>query len=103
MNPRLLPGAADDIADIVDWLDQQPLQLGTRFRAALNTLVNRLCQQPRMYGRVRRAPRVREVRVAPMRRFSHVVHYEVTATEIVILSVVHARRRAAPWRHRLGP
>ena len=100
MNPRLLPGAADDLADIVDWLDQQPLQLGTRFRAAVNTLVNRLCQQPRMYGRVRRAPRVR---VAPMRRFSYVVHFEVTATEIVILSVVHARRRAAPRRHRLVP
>lgn len=103
MNPRLLPEAADDVADIVDWLDQQPLRLGTRFRAALNTLVNQLCQQPRLYGRVSRVPRGREVRVAPMRRFNYVVHYEVTATEVVILSVVHARRRAAEWRSRLGP
>ena len=103
MNPRALPGATADITDIVDWLDQQPLRWGTRFRAALNTLVNRLCQQPRMYGRVSRAPRGREVRVAPMRRFNYIVHYEVTAAEVVILSVVHARRRAALWRHRLGP
>jgi hypothetical protein len=37
-----------------------------------------------------------------MRRFQYVVHYEVTATEVVILSVVHARRRSAVWRRR-GP
>lgn len=103
MNPRLLPGAADDIADIVDWLDQQPLRLGTRFRAAFNSLVHRLCQQPRLYGRASRAPRGHEVRVLRIRRFNYLVHYEVTATEVVILSVTHAHRRSAAWRRRLGP
>jgi plasmid stabilization system protein ParE len=103
MNPRLSPGAADDIAEIVDWLDQQPLRLGTRFRGAVNALVNRLCTQPRLYGRVNRAPRGREVRVARVRRFSYLVHYEVTATEVVILSVTHTHRRSATWRQRLGP
>jgi plasmid stabilization system protein ParE len=103
MNPRLLPGAADDIAEIVDWLDQRPLRLGTRFRTALNTLANRLCQFPHSCPRVGRAPRGHEVRVARVRRFKYLVHYEVTATEVVILSVTHAHRRSAAWRQRLGP
>jgi plasmid stabilization system protein ParE len=103
MNPRLLPQARDDVADIVDRLDQQPTRLGIQFRAALNALIARLLQFPRMYQEVSRLPRGREVREAYLRRFQYLVHYEVTVTEIVILSVTHAHRRSARWRRRLVP
>lgn len=103
MNPRSLPEATWDVIDIADWYDQQSPGLGTRFRSRLDALVARLCVQPRMYARIRGAPRGREIRVALMNGFPFLVHYEVTATEVVILSVVHARSRNRPWRHRLDP
>lgn len=103
MNPRLLPEARDDVADIVDWLDQQPSRLGAQFRAALNALIANLLLFPRLYQEVSRPPRGREIREAFLKRFQYLVHYEVTATEVVVMSVIHAKANARPWRQRLGP
>jgi hypothetical protein len=43
-----------------------------------------------------------EVRYGMTRRFHAVVYDEVTATEVLILSVVHPRGRPRPWRRRLN-
>lgn len=103
MNPRSLPEATWDVIEIADWYDQRSAGLGTRFRSRLDALVARLCLHPRMYGRIRNAPRGRDVPVAMMNGFPFLVHYEVTPTEVVILSVTHARANRRTWRRRLGP
>ena len=101
MTVRLLAEAADDVAELADWYDQLRGGLGVRFRASIGRLVGTLGTHPRLFGRVRGAPRGRELRIATTHRFRAKVVYEVTATEIVILSIVHARSNRRPWRNRL--
>ncbi len=96
MNARLLGAAMAEAIDAADWYDQQTPGLGARFLAALDALVATLATHPRMYARVRRAPAGREVREAMIAGFLFSAVYEVTATEVVILSVTHARRARRP-------
>lgn len=60
-----------------------------------------LAAQPRLYALVRRPPRGREVREAPVPGFPFIVTYEVLAAELVILSITHGKARRRPWRQRL--
>jgi plasmid stabilization system protein ParE len=101
VNARLLGAALAEAIDAADWYDQQTPGLGARFLAALDCLVATLATHPRMYARVRGAPAGREVREAMIPGFLFTAVYEVTATEVVILSVTHARRLRRPWRGRL--
>ena len=102
MNVRLLGAARIDAADAADWYDQRRADLGSRFLAALNDLTTDLSQQPRIYGRVPRAPARREIREERVPGFPFLVTYELTTTELVILSVTHFRSVRRPWRQRLG-
>jgi len=99
---RLIAEAIDDVAELADWYDHFRPGLGTRFRTSVGRLVGTLGTHPRLFGRVRGAPRGREFRIAATRRFRAKVVYEVTATEVVILSVVHARSNRRLWRRRLN-
>ena len=101
MNFRFAPGARFDLFDLVDWNDAQTAGAGTRLATEFDNTLRRVLAGPRGYGRVNRAPRGREIRVAPVRRFLVRMTYEVTATEVVILSVTHARSVRQPWRRRL--
>jgi hypothetical protein len=101
MTFRIKPEARIDQSDLADWFEARRPGLGSQVAAALTDLYRTLTAQPRLYGRVNRAPRGREIRVGMPKRFSILVHYEVTATEVVILSVVHARSIRRPWRRRI--
>ena len=103
MNVRFLLEALLDVQYIAAWYDRQQPGLGDRFADAVEQFAADRTTQPRLYGRVARAPAGREVREGMLQGFLFRVAYEVTATEVVILSVVHARRRTAAWRQRLGP
>jgi plasmid stabilization system protein ParE len=101
VNVRLLVAAQIDVLDAADEYDQQSPGAGDRFIAAVDDLVARLTTHPRMYGRVARAPRRHEIRQARVGGFLYIAVYLVTATEVVILSVAHARSVRKPWRSRL--
>ena len=101
MNVRLLAAAQIEVIDAADEYDQQSPGVGDRFLAAVDALVASLTAHPRMYGRVSRAPRNHEVRQAQVPGFLYVAVYQVTSTEVVILSVTHARSARQTWRRRL--
>jgi plasmid stabilization system protein ParE len=101
VNVRLLAAAQIDVLDAADEYDQQSPGAGDRFITAVDDMVARLTTHPRMYGRIARAPRRHEIRQARIRGFLYVAVYLVTATEVVILSVTHARSARNPWRRRL--
>jgi plasmid stabilization system protein ParE len=93
-----------DIDDAAAWLESINPGSGQQFAAAAQQMVNRLCATPRLYERVRRSPRGREVRQGLIPGGSNfVMTYEVTATEIVVWSVGHARQWSQPWRRRMAP
>lgn len=102
MRDRFLPDALEDLRLLAEWYDLQSVGLGDRFTDRVEEFVRARLTSPRLCARVGRAPRGREIRVGLTRRFPVLVHYEVTATEIVVLSVVHTRSRSRPWRRRLN-
>ncbi|MCI0700138.1 MAG: type II toxin-antitoxin system RelE/ParE family toxin [Planctomycetia bacterium] len=101
MNHRFLAEAFQDLRDMADWYEAQSPGLGDQFTDAAEAHAQNLAAQPRLYGRVPRAPSGREIRETLVPRFLVRMVYEVTATEVVILSVTHARSRRQPWRRRL--
>jgi plasmid stabilization system protein ParE len=101
VNVRLLGVAQAEALDAADWYDRQTTGVSDRFLFALDTLVANLTAHPRMYGRVGYAPAGREVRRAQIPGFLFLVVYEIRATEVVILSITHARSVRQRWRGRL--
>ncbi|MBX9582339.1 MAG: type II toxin-antitoxin system RelE/ParE family toxin [Gemmataceae bacterium] len=101
MSARLAPEALYDAIDAADWYEQQSPGLGTRFEAAVDALVLTLTAQPRLYPRVARAPRGREIREGPVPGFPFVAGYEVIGADVVVLSIDHARSIRRRWRRRL--
>lgn len=91
-----------DYFDLLDWYESQQVGLGDDFADDFEAFLTRTRGMPHTGTRDSRPPRGREVRYGMSRRFRAVVHYEVTATEVVILSVVHARSNRRPWRRRLN-
>ena len=96
MNFRYLPAARLDVIDLATFYNARSNGLGGRFVLDLAASITLLLRTPRIGSRAYRPPRGREVRYGFTRRFRAVVYYEVTATEIVILSVGHPRSNRRP-------
>ena len=101
MTPRITAGASADLVALAVFFDARQQGLGARFNADFDALVRRLLVRPRLYAPVYRPPRGRDIRESMTSKFPVRVVYEVTAAEIVIWSVTHARARRQPWRRRI--
>ena len=102
MNARLTSAALGDAVDIAAWYERRRAGLGDQFLAAVEAFGHRIEVSPRVCGRVSRAPRGREVREGILRRFPFILVYEVTANELLIVDISHARSKRRPWRRRLN-
>jgi len=98
---RFLASAQVDFNDAVDWYDAQQPPLGDDFIAEVYETVQRMVAAPQSLPRASRVDGGREVRVALVHRYQYLVYYEVTVTELLILCVVHGKRRSHLWRQRL--
>lgn len=92
-----------DAIDAADKYESQVRGLGARFLAAVDDAVRKIAAQPRAYGRAPGVPPKRDVRFRRVNRFSYVIYFEVAATEVIILAIVHAHRSQRVWRRRLNP
>ncbi len=92
-----------DVTEAARWLELLNTGSGDRFLSAVEDFLNDLPRTPRQFERVNRPPRGREVRQGQVRGYEFLVTYEVTATQLVVWSVGHARQRSQPWRRRLAP
>ncbi len=102
MTVRLLAEAADDVVELVDWYEILRVGLGVRFQASVNRVILAISNHPKMFGRSRGSPTGRDIRIATTRRFRGKIVYELTAIEVVILSVHHARSNRSVWHSRLN-
>ena len=98
---RFVPLARSDDFDLLDFYDARRPGLGDRFALDVERFIARIRRFPRLYQSVARPPVGREVRIGSTRRFEAVILYEVTATQVVVLSVSHKRSRRPPVRRRL--
>jgi len=98
---RFLAPARSDFDDAVDWFaSQQPASVNN-FIAEAYATVQRMLATPHGFPRAGRVAGGRQARVSTVHRFGYLVYYEVTATELLILCVVHSKRGSHPWRQRL--
>jgi plasmid stabilization system protein ParE len=91
-----LPEAEDDIATAYDAYEQQVVGLGDQFLEALRETVDRIQDNPQLYGVFRR-----DLRAAPLRRFPYVVYYRDRGSDVLVVAVQHARRSFRSWRGRI--
>ncbi len=102
MNFRILPTALADAYDVADRLELEHGGYGLAFTDLFTTATADIIANPRLYPLTSDGPRRPETRDYYIGRFRQRVIYALTATEIVILAVVHAHRRPRSWVTRLS-
>ena len=91
-----LPEAEEDIASAHDWYEKQLAGLGDRFLEKLGELIERIQENPLLYGVFRR-----DVRAAPLRRFPYVVYYLVRTDDVLVIAIQYGQRSSRAWRGRV--
>jgi plasmid stabilization system protein ParE len=86
----------EDINSAHAYYEAQLTGLGDEFLEAVRAQLDRIVDNPKLYGVLHR-----RVRAAPMRRFPYVVYYRPSSTDILIIGVLHGRRSTRTWRKRL--
>ena len=90
-----LLAAEDDVDAAYAWYEGQLAGLGDQFLEALHEAVDRIRNNPQLYGVFRR-----DIRAAPLSRFPYVVYYRDRGTDILVIAVQHGRRSSRAWRGR---
>ena len=90
-----------DAADLegeeaIVWYEQQEPGLGIRFRTAVETVVDRIQQNPNAYPIVFGS----SIRQALVHEFPFVVIYTIAADHVIILAIFHTSRNPIIWQGR---
>lgn len=85
---RVRPEAELDLLFAAGWYEAQRRGLGGEFVAELSGLIGSLAQSALLYAEV-----LAGVRRVVARRFPYVVTYQILDDEVVVLSVLHLRRK----------
>jgi toxin ParE1/3/4 len=100
----LHPDAQTEIIEAGDWYDQQAAALGDDFLveidAALSTVSTRPHVWPTWPGTDHLEPSIRRYLLARFRFYA--IAYQVFDDHVLVLAVVHARRRPFYWLERAG-
>ena len=91
---RILPDAEDEVARGAAWYESKRHGLGVEFVATIDEAINRIADSPDAYPRWRDD---RSYRKCVVRRFPHLVFYDVEAGEVVVVAVAHAKRKPGYW------
>jgi plasmid stabilization system protein ParE len=96
MTISFLPAASAELKDVVDFYNLQRPGLGDEFKDEVRASIGRIRFWPKAWTRIsRRARRCRT------KRFPYLVIYVQLGNHIVVVAVMHARRRPGYWRKRL--
>jgi len=92
---RLRDEADRDLTDAASWYEQQRVGLGHEFLDDVQSLVDRIGEEPLNFPVV-----YRNARRAVMNRFPFCVYFVVKQTEIIIFAVIHGTRHPSRWKGR---
>jgi plasmid stabilization system protein ParE len=101
MNSRMLPEADEELEVETERYERASPGTGRRFFRHVRDILDRLTDQPRLYGYVDPPVHGREIREAWLRPFDFRLVYEVRADAILVIAVAHNRRLPNYWRGRL--
>ncbi|MBM4053183.1 MAG: type II toxin-antitoxin system RelE/ParE family toxin [Planctomycetes bacterium] len=88
--------ARDEMIEAAEYYENQSTGLGKDFIAEVQHTVNRIVENPKS-GRIIRS----NIRRRLLRRFPYGILYRTDAEKIVIVAVMHLRRRPGYWRYRI--
>ena len=90
-----LPGARRDFDESFDWYAERSTQLAVRFANAVDAALAVAATRPERFAAVDDVHRE-----CPVRRFPFRIVYRVAAGRVVVVAVVHAKRRPGYWKDR---
>ncbi len=88
--------AVFDIADAVDYYEEERTGLGDRFRSEAMQLLHRLESNPYLYP----ATHIPPYRKATLTIFPFCIFYKIANSEIIVIAVHHSRRDPDLWHAR---
>ena len=96
MRITVLEAAKDEMRESREYYEAQRVGLGEDFLRAVEDAIRRIEAFPNAWSRL--SNKVRRCRT---NRFPHGVVYALRGNEIVVLAVMHLKRRPGYWRDRL--
>lgn len=90
-----LPEVEDDIMNAMEWYSAQRAGLDDDFLLAFEVEIIRILKSPLLYGTVKN-----KIRRALIARFPYAIFFIVERTTILILAVVHQKRKPSVWKTR---
>jgi len=92
----LLPEAEADIEEAYKWYESQKLNLGAKFIEEIETLLERIAKNPKIFAKIHH-----NLRRGFTHRFPYVVYFIVDDRQAIIYGVLQQRRNPAEWQTRL--
>jgi plasmid stabilization system protein ParE len=92
------PEAEADIREAIQWYEEKQFGLGWQFVQEAGKAIGRALANPRAYRLMRRQPQVRRILT---HRFPYRVFYLVREDALVVLAVIHGKRRETSWVERI--
>ena len=89
------PEVRDEIDAAYLWHEQQRVGLGEEFLTVLRDQLDKIQDNPELYGVL-----YRQVRACPLRRFPYVVYFRIQSDRIDIIAVQHGHQNSSRWRRR---
>ena len=88
------PHASDELIEAQDWYEHEAPGLGPRFRAAVDAVIERMIDNPRLFPTIHK-----NVRRALLRRFPYALMFVIETDEsLTVISCFHGSRDPANWR-----
>jgi plasmid stabilization system protein ParE len=95
MTVVLLPAARADFDESFDWYANRSSEAATRFSNAVEEAFERIAQTPLQFAKVDSSHYG-----CPVTRFPFRIVYCIEAERILVVAIVHAKRRPNYWKHR---
>ena len=96
MSYRFLLPAREELEEAIEFYNQRRRGLGYEFAEEVESTISRIVALPRAWPVV--SPRARRCRT---RRFPYGVVYQIREDEILVVAVMHLKRRPLYWKDRL--
>jgi plasmid stabilization system protein ParE len=90
------PAARAEILDAQDWYETQRLGLGRRFGRQLQTLADRMAENPYQFPVV-----LQDIHRARFRKFPFNLFFRIEKEFLVVIACFHGSRDPERWRERI--
>jgi len=92
----LVPLAALEVEQARTWYERKRSGLGTEFSVEVDAAIERICQSPEMYAKVRK-----DYRRVMVKRFPYSIYYEYGSGTVTIYSIFNCSQDPARLDERL--